>query len=510
LETFSLPFRWLGNFISAEERRRAIVWTQTIPFAELSKASYEGLPLSEWIQSSVVSFFRQYPPDFTNWRVVTVYRGFLFSACLVAIGLRNYLKGKRADAAVLFNGRQSITRVAFEILRQNGTRIMTHEMPFYHTGHLNVKPNARCWTLEPFLDLWSAWKDVALSRSQLLQTLRWLQSRRYGRDQAWHPYNPALIKKDSIRRRFKLQPNKQLMALFPSSTDETAGDAELQGPFELQWDWVRHVVEWVRNRDVELVIRVHPHLGGKTGLGKAVQEIEFYQQLQRSAPSNVRIVMPEEELNSYALMDEADVGLTFGSSTGIEMAMLGKPVVLASRGFYEVGSHVLVVRSQDQLAGALDKSLRNFSARDIRREAYRMAYCYVFIFEPPFPLVRKEGVFDVRLTSDNLERLSPGRDQTLDNICDYLIDGKPLYRYPTDVEVSNSAEDEEGFFEWVERTPNYLRDVNREKWIRRVGRMREVAANAKSLLQHVPFSSGVQEVFRSNWHRSLRWMERRF
>ena len=53
--------------------------------------------------------------------------------------------------------------------------------------------------------------------------------------------------------------------------------------------------------------------------------------------------MPDEPLNSYALMDEADVGLTFGSSTGIEMAMLGKPVVLAARNFYEVGAQVINV-----------------------------------------------------------------------------------------------------------------------------------------------------------------------
>ena len=37
-------------------------------------------------------------------------------------------------------------------------------------------------------------------------------------------------------------------------------------------------------------------------------------------------------MNAYSLAEEADVGLTFGSTIGLEMAMLGKPVLLASRG----------------------------------------------------------------------------------------------------------------------------------------------------------------------------------
>ena len=302
--------------------------------------SFEDRPIGDWVRSSVISYFRRYPVDFTSWRVACVYRGFLLSGAFVVVGLTNYLRGKDVSAAVLFNGRQSIMRVAFEILRYRGIRVMTHEIPFYQNGHLNVKPNARCWTLEPFCELWESWKAVPLSRSQLTQTFEWLQNRRYAIDHVWYPFNKPLIDRhESIRQQLGLNPNKRIMALFTSSTDETAGDSEFMGPFESQSEWVNQVVDWVAHRsDVELIIRVHPHLAGKTGFGKAVDECEFYQKVAAGKPENVRVVMPDVSLNSYALMDEADIGLTFGSTVGIEMAMLGKPVLLASRGFYEVGS----------------------------------------------------------------------------------------------------------------------------------------------------------------------------
>ena len=420
LSSLEIRFSWLGEYISENERVHAVAWAQSVQLENFGDAMFHDRPIGDWVRSSVISYFRRYPVDLSSWRVACVYRGFLLSGAFVVVGLSNYLKGKNVSAAVLFNGRQSITRVAFEILRCCGIRVMTREMPFYQNGHLNVKPNARCWTLEPFCELWESWKAVPLSRSQLTQTFEWLQNRRYAIDHVWYPFNKPLIDRhEPIRQQLGLNPNKRIMALFTSSTDETAGDPELMGPFESQSEWVKQVVDWVLLRsDVELVIRVHPHLAGKTGFGKAVEECEFYQKLAAGRPENVRVVMPDVPLNSYALMDEADIGLTFGSTVGIEMAMLGKPVLLASRGFYEVGSLIATVRTQSELNHALEKTLGEYSPREIRREAYRMAHCYVFIFEPPFPLVSKQGVFDVRLNYKGVEALGAGCDPTLDRILD--------------------------------------------------------------------------------------------
>ena len=171
------------------------------------------------------------------------------------------------------------------------------------------------------------------------------------------------------------------------------------------------------------------------------------QAMKAAAPRNTRIVMPDEPLNSYALMDEADVGLTFGSSTGIEMAMLGKPVVLAARNFYEMGSQIITVRSRESLPDDLERSLGAFSARELRREAYRLAYYYAFEFELPFPLVSVFGVMDVELNYQGTEALAPGRDKTLDHICNYLLENRPLFDSPTDAERSRRPTDEDAFFD---------------------------------------------------------------
>ena len=73
-----LPYRWLGEFITKSERQQAFAWAQSLSPGEISNATYLKYPMGEWVQSSIFSYFRQYPADLSNWRVVNVYRGFLF------------------------------------------------------------------------------------------------------------------------------------------------------------------------------------------------------------------------------------------------------------------------------------------------------------------------------------------------------------------------------------------------------------------------------------------------
>lgn len=509
---FDLPYRWIGQFTSETERENAFTWAQSLSPSEIPNATFKGYPIGEWVLSSVVSYFRQYPPDMDNWHVVNVYRGFVFGASIVTMALRKYLEENAIDSALLFNGRQSITRVAFHILQESGIRLLTHEYPFYQDGHLMLKPNARCWSPGPFNEFWRVWAQVPLYRFELEKTLKWLIDRRYGRGLSWYAFNAPHIQHVAIRKHLNVSQNKRLLALFTSSIDETVGDQELQGPYETQAVWVQDVVHWVRDRnDAELVIRVHPHLSGNTGLGKALAEYNFYGSLKAASPTNTTVVMPDDPLNSYALMDEADIGLSYGSSAGIEMAMLGKPVVLASRAFYENGAYILTLRSRQALSEVLEKSLQPFPTRELMREAFRLAYRYVFDFELEFPLVSKRGVMDVELNYTSAEALSPGKDRTLDRICKYLVEGVPLHYPPTDAERSRDADDEDAFFESLERSPGYLRNTHYDRWLPRIGKIKRAGKAIRRGLEYFPVGADNNLIRRgrSIFHGFLNWLTHR-
>jgi len=505
LDNLGFPYRWLGDFVSSDEKAKAFAWAQGVPPNEMRRASFEENPLGAWVLSSVISYFRQYPPDMNDQHVVDVYRGFLFSAAIVATSIRNYLQTNAIDSALLFNGRQSITRVALEIFRLRGIRVLTHERAEFQRGHLNVRPNAHCMNLQPFKALWSEWSRVPLNRESLDAALKWLVQRRYGANLAWIPFNTSFIHDSSLRGRMNLSRNKRLWALFTSSTDEVAGDPLWQGPYESQEAWVRDVVQWVALRDdVELIIKVHPNLGGNSYIGKAVDELRIYQQMKASLPANVRIVLPEDSVNAYSLADEADLGLTFGSTIGLEMAMLGKPVVLAARGIYEHGSQIVTVREKESLPGILERCLRATTDREIQREAFRLAH-YYFASEIPFPAVNVLDVFDVKLKDAYRDDAALGKDDSLDRITRFLVKGGPLFDSPTAEEQHRTTADEDAFFDRLAHSPNCLRNARYERWLK----LKTLGWRTRDLLGHLPFGVGnaLLDLGRRRWHAILTWVE---
>lgn len=506
LDNLDFPYRWLGDFVRTAEKAAAFAWAQSLPPAELRQASFNGAPIGEWVLSSVISYFRKYPPDLSNWHVVNVYRGFLFSAAIVATGLWNYLEANAIDSALLFNGRQSIARVALEIFQQRGIRVLTHERAEYQRGHLNVKPNAHCMSPEPFKAFWSMWSQVPLKRESLDAALKWLIQRRYGANLAWIPFSTSSSRDSSLRTRMNLSQGKRLWALFTSSTDEVAGDPIMQGPYRSQADWVHDVVQWVALRDdIELIIKVHPNLGGNRYIGKAVDELRIYEEMKSVLPANVRIVQPEDSVSAYSLAEEADVGLTFGSTIGLEMAMLGKPVLLASRALYEHGSRILTVRSRESLPGMLERCLHASTDREIQREAFRLAYYYIFAFELPFPAITVLGIYEAKLNYIDREDLAPGKDDSLDHVCNFLIGGRPLFDCPTAEERSRTSADEDAFFEELAHSPDYLRNVRYERWLK----SRSLGRSTKDLLRRLPFGAGdaLLNLGRRRWNLFLTWME---
>ena len=487
VEDHGFAFRRLGEFVSQAEREAVFSWAQGTTPPEFRSASFEGVPVGQWVLSSVISYFRQYPPDLSDWHVASVYRGFLYSAAIVVTGLRNYLDANEVDSALLFNGRQSVTRVALELFRQRGIRVLTHERAEYNRGHINVKLNAHCMRLEPFQAFWGEWAQVPLKYEALEAAQKWLIDRQTGTNLAWIPFNRSSERDPSLRAKMGASLDKRLWVLFTSSTDETAGDPDLKGPFESQHEWIREVVQWVASRDdVQLVVKVHPNLGGNAYIGKATDELRQYQEMKLAALHNITIVLPEDTVNVYALAEEADVGLTFGSIIGLEMAMLGKPVLLASRAIYENCSKILTVRSKESLAAKLEKCLHVSTDREIQREAFRLAYYYICEFELPFPAITVHDIFDARPNYASAEDLAPGKDASLDRICSCLIDGKPLFDSPTAEQLARDTADEDVFFDQLANPSKTIASPAPD----RRSRMQSLAESTKTLLRRLPFGAG--------------------
>lgn len=458
MEDAGLPYDWLSRYLEPNDQKEVFAWAQELRPEDFSSACYRGFPVGDCVRSSVVSRFRSFPIRMDDWQTVSVYRGFLHGAALAYIGLERALEEWKPDAIVLFNGRFSMIRVALTLAKQHSLRVLIHEAP-RRPGTVYLVENDHVANPRPVTRFLKEWTEVPLTTEQLEQVAGLLRERRYGHNA------PGMIQfatapngAGKVRENLGLKSGRTLIALFSTSTDEAAGDFDLHCPFPSQEVWIEKVVDWISNKpDCDMVIRVHPCLSGKSGIPRADSQIEWFKALRLHLPPNVTLVMPDDSLSSYDLMDVADLGVTYGSTAGAEMFALGKPMVsVLGYPTYESVPGIGLIMNAEELNDILDKALTLRPSREFRRHAFRYLYRYYFHMQLPFPLVTMTAAFESKLNYQTSEDLVPGKDSTLDSICGYLLEGKSIFASPDAKQSLLNTADEDAFFDKLEADPSWL------------------------------------------------------
>jgi hypothetical protein len=151
-------------------------------------------------------------------------------------------------------------------------------------------------------------------------------------------------------------------------------------------EWISRTVQYFSGRpEIQLVIRVHP--GEVLTHGTSMMNV-VHQVLHR-LPAHIRLIGPKEKINTYDIIDVADLGLVYTTTVGMEMAMNGLPVIVAGqthyrgRGFtYDPDSWVAYFKMLGQM---LDNPAAFRLSRVQVEQALRYVYGFFFDFPRPFP-----------------------------------------------------------------------------------------------------------------------------
>ena len=82
--------------------------------------------------------------------------------------------------------------------------------------------------------------------------------------------------------------------------------------------------------DVQLVVRIHP--GERYTKGPSVADV--VKQALPELPEHIHLVAANDPVNTYDLVEIADLGLVYTTTVGMEMAMSGVPVIVAGQTHY--------------------------------------------------------------------------------------------------------------------------------------------------------------------------------
>ena len=382
---------------------------------DLSQVEDHGLPLGERVDIPVKWFLMAADLDDDPLAPIT-YRRFLRSARRIVAGLEAALDRIQPDVVVLCNGLFFFEAICWELCRRRGIDVVTYERGFIKETLVFRRNKAAC--LFDMDDIWQRFRDTPLTDVESSELEEYLQARTVGDktiDRFWlHPRFEAPTRGRPGR----------LVALFTNLTWDSAVIGQELG-FRSLGDWVITAVEAFCDRpDDELLIRVHPaelKLPGKQTrepIGELLHE--RFPQL----PDNVRLVPADDPTSSYPIMDACDVGLVFTSTTGLELALRGTPVIVAGKTHYRGRGFTVDVSSREQFLEQLDRVLTETDPFLPDVELARR-YAHLFFFKTPVtsPGVEEHILGLARITIDDLEELAPGRNDDLDRICDGILRG---------------------------------------------------------------------------------------
>jgi hypothetical protein len=190
-------------------------------------------------------------------------------------------------------------------------------------------------------------------------------------------------------------------------------------------EWISRTVQYFSGRpDVQLIIRIHP--GEVLVHGQSM--VEVVRQVMPRLPGHIRLIGPRDTVNTYDLIEVADLGLVYTTTVGMEMAMKGLPVIVAGqthyrgRGFtYDPDSWVAYFKLLGQM---LDHPANFQLSRAQIERALQYIYGFFFDFPRPFPWHLVRMWEDLKTRPFNAVFSPQGKEQWGDSF-KYLM-GEPI------------------------------------------------------------------------------------
>ena len=288
----------------------------------------------------------------------------------------NNLSDFNADKIYLYNGRMSRYRPLLRIAQQKKIEISVYEYPY--TGFMNYVLIDGTYphdigNVADLLKIFFDNSDTPLSEKYKTGE-SWLSRRVHDSSQV----SDVLIPKFTERQVEKKIPNAWRedqfnVALFISSEYELGDIDEVKRSMpHSQVETIKVISSCISN--IEIYVRIHPYLENVNH--------EFVNSIKElGALDGVNIILPESTVDSYYLMELADLIISFGSTTGIEAAFLSKPVLTIGCSYYEHFNATATIRTSEDMLRLIKSARDNdFSEYPDKRQRNLGACLYAFSF----------------------------------------------------------------------------------------------------------------------------------
>jgi len=303
----------------------------------------------------------------------------------IARAVLGYLKSNRPDVVIVPNGTIQELGVVYRVARYLQIPVVTYEFSDQRQ-RVWLAQNGEVMRQETD-KLWQAREGRSLSEEQFERMRELFMARQRGA--LWE--NFARLWQDTPaeggeKARAALGLDSRPVVLLATNV---LGDSLTLGRqvfSQSMAEWISRTVQYFAGRpDVQFVIRVHP--GEVLTHGRSMAEV--VREVLPTLPEHIRLIGPKDKVNTYDLIEVADLGLVYTTTVGLEMAMCGLPVIVTGqthyrgRGFtYDPDSWVAYFKQLGQILAS--PSAYRLSRAQVEN-SWEYAYRFFFEYPRPFP-----------------------------------------------------------------------------------------------------------------------------
>lgn len=311
--------------------------------AELKKFSIDGKNIGLCVASTLISELNN--EDFNTVAYAKLIQDNLSTAYFIYNSFKKIVERIQPNLVYLFNGRHTTEAPIIMVCKEKNIPFYTHEIGnifFRYRITYNSLPHATAPIEQECNKLYPCY-----GHKQALEIAnKFYSARREGEPLGGISYTQQQ-KHSALPDGF--DPKKKNIVFFNSSIFEFAalpGFSSLSKYYNSEDEALLNVArDCADDPDIHIYCRMHPNLSQKDN-----KQVRILRSLI-GTNKNLTVIPPESDIDSYALMEQSKIIVTFHSTMGAEASFWGKPVIIIGfaayrhlEGFYRPESHTELIK----------------------------------------------------------------------------------------------------------------------------------------------------------------------
>lgn len=302
--------------------------------------SYHDIPFGRICLTDILRNYKISSPKKVEQEMFPILIQYIKDSVRFYLIIQNIKKQYNISNIVYFGDYSFLFGAVIQCMR-DGTKISTLHQPaifFISRDQIIIENNIWGNEIKKLPQHFKKWTSVCLSEKEIDVIANDVIFKLENREQKI--YSPPKSFSVGLHSQLGIGISKKILVAYTSSSDEMdalqnnydALNIELvtrEQPFEDQIDWIRSLIDFVKNHeDFFLIIRIHPREGG----GKDGIPSEHFQKLKvefKEVYANTKIIWPNDAISSYDLAELADLVLISWSNIGNDLMRLAVPVLPA-------------------------------------------------------------------------------------------------------------------------------------------------------------------------------------